>query len=268
MDYPNDDASGKKGSTRLLRLPGALFLLILIFTLTGVASAQTATTGGVTFYEREIRPLLTNRCYACHSEQSKPPQGGLRLDNRTAWMRGGASGPAVQPNDPDHSLLLQAVRYTGKLRMPPGGKLPDAEIAVLTAWIKKGAPGPKETGTPKPEANASHWAFQPLRKAALPKVRNEAWCRTPIDRFVLAQLEKAGMQPSRPADKRTLLRRVTYDLIGLPPTPQEMTDFLADNSPTAYEKVVDRLLASPRYGERWGRHWLDVVHYGDNPWLR
>jgi len=214
------------------------------------------------YFEREIRPLLAKRCYACHSSQTAQPGGRLRLDTPAGWLQGGRSGPALKPGDSASSLILRAVSWTSpNLKMPPAGRMSDAEIAALRSWVERGAyaPGPKAARSGRPP----HWAFQPVKRPTLPTVRNSGWCITPIDRFVLASLEKRGMHPAEPADRRTLLRRVTFDLIGLPPTPGEIADFLADRSPNAYEKVVDRLLASPRYGERWARHWLDVVHYGD-----
>ena len=251
-----------------LFLKGIIGLLPVM--LIGLASAQPPAppdTQGTAFYERRIRPLLAKRCYQCHSGQADKPQGGLRLDGRMGWLRGGDSGPAVVPGDPEKSLLIRAVRYRGPgVQMPPVGKLPEAEIAALIAWVRMGAPGPAVEAASGPTSALSaqtHWAFRPIHRPTLPKVKNAGWCRTPIDRFLLAKLEQNGLAPNPPADRRTLIRRVTYDLIGLPPTPEEVDAFLKDRSPHAYEKVVDRLLASPRYGERWGRHWLDVVHYGD-----
>jgi hypothetical protein len=188
----------------------------------------------------------------------------LRLDTPAGWLQGGRSGPAVKPGDAANSLILRAVNWNDpKLKMPPAMKLPEAEIAALTSWVRRGAPAAAVNSAFIGKDKPLHWAFQPLKRTSLPSVRNTAWCITPIDRFVLAKLEKQGMHPAAPADRRTLLRRVTFDLTGLPPSPREIADFLADHSPNAYEKVIDRLLASPRYGERWARHWLDVAHYGD-----
>ena len=215
------------------------------------------------FFETKVRPLLIQKCLGCHSSTSQPIMGGLRLDSREALLKGGTRGAAVVPGKPAESLLMKVVLHTaGPLKMPPGPKLKDAELAYLAQWIEMGAPwGGSAMGAP---AAAKFWSLLPPVKAAPPAVRNTAWVKTPIDQFVLAALEAKGLAPAPPADKRTLLRRVTYNLTGLPPTPQEMDQFLADASPDAYAKVVDRLLASPRYGERWGRHWLDVARYADS----
>lgn len=215
------------------------------------------------FFEKEVRPLLAQRCYSCHA--GTMPKGNLALDTRAGWQRGSASGAVVRPGEPDNSLLIKAVRHLpGVTPMPPGASLSEREIAALTKWIQRGAPDPRGTSPAKTSPNAvRHWAFQSVKQAPLPNVKNMAWCKTPIDRFVLARLEARGLQPAPPADRRALIRRVTYDLLGLPPTPAETKAFVADKSPDAYAKLVDRLLASPRYGEKWGRYWLDIVHYGD-----
>jgi hypothetical protein len=214
------------------------------------------------FFENKVRPLLFNRCYGCHGEKNQ--QGGLRLDSREAMLKGGGSGAALVPDDPAKSLIVQAVNYTGNLKMPPTGKIGAEEIAVLTDWVKMGAPWPAaKSAAPTKDPRANLWSLRPVKRPALPAVKAAAWCRNPIDRFILAKLEAKGLAPAPQADRRTLLRRVTFDLIGLPPTPQEVDAFLADRSAHAYEKVVDRLLADPRYGERWGRHWLDVARYAD-----
>jgi mono/diheme cytochrome c family protein len=218
------------------------------------------------FFEKRVRPLLAAKCYGCHTASQS---GGLRLDSGAALLKGGDSGPAVVPGQPAASLLLQAVTHTHeRLKMPKGGaKLADAEIADLTEWVRSGAYFPA-TGAPatgyelKPE-HKRHWSFQPVAEARVPEVKDRNWPLNPVDNFVLAKLEAKGLAPNPPADRRTLLRRVTYGLTGLPPTPAEVDAFLADNSPDAYAKVVDRLLDSPRYGERWGRHWLDLARYSD-----
>lgn len=229
------------------------------------------------FFEKRIRPLLVNHCCECHGAESKKSKGGLRLDTREGLLKGGDSGPALVPGDPEKSLLIRAVRQIDKdLRMPPKQKLTDAQVADLTAWIKMGAPdprvGPSVKGpsliSPGPtgmslEEGRRFWSFMPVQDSRVPKVKDAIWPRTPVDAFILARLEAAGISPAAPADKRTLLRRATFDLTGLPPTPAEMDAFLDDESQDAFEKVVDRLLASPRCGERWGRHWLDVVRYAD-----
>jgi mono/diheme cytochrome c family protein len=210
------------------------------------------------FFENRVRPVLAGRCYSCHTTSKL---GGLRLDSRAGLLAGGRSGPAIVPGKPDESLLIRAVTHADpNLQMPKGGgKLADREIADLADWVKAGAPWPEEGVAPA----KTFWSFQPLHKAAPPAVKDTGWARTPIDRFILASLEARNIRHAAPADKRTLLRRATFDLIGLPPTPAEVAAFLADNSPDAFAKVVDRLLASPHYGERWGRHWLDVARYAD-----
>ena len=223
---------------------------------------------GAEFFESKIRPLLANNCYQCHSRQSKKAKGGLLLDSQEGLRKGGDSGPILVTGDPDQSLLIKAVRYKDEdLRMPPDGKkLTGAQVADLEAWVKMGAPLPG-AGVQEDKIKASsrtHWAFQPVKRPAIPTVKNQRWVQSPVDAFILAKLESAGMQPAQPADKRTLIRRATYDLIGLPPTPEEVAAFVADESPEAFAKVVDRLLASRHYGERWGRHWLDVARYASS----
>jgi hypothetical protein len=229
---------------------------------------------GLEFFEKKIRPVLAESCSACHSAQSKKPQGGLMLDSIEAILKGGASGqPAVVPGDPEKSLLIKAIRYTdSKLQMPIGGKLPDQVIKDFEDWVKMGAPAPRITS---PDAVASNWqpydwdaakkfwSFQPIKKDSPPRVKNRSWARTPIDQFVLAKHEEKGLKPIVDADRRTLLRRATFDLTGLPPSPEEIETFLHDRSPDAFEKVIDRLLSSSAYGEKWGRHWLDLVRYAD-----
>ncbi len=253
------------------------WFLLPFFLGSSAARAADAPAEAVEFFEKKIRPILVEQCYECHSSQTKKPRGGLLLDTRDALVTGGDSGPALVPGDPDRSLLIIAVRQTNKdLRMPPKQKLSGTQIADLEAWVKMGAidprqavPGKVATSEPRVkygmslEEGRKFWSFQPVKDPPLPKVKNHSWPRTAVDHFILARLEQTGITPAPPADRRTLLRRVTFDLTGLPPTPAEMDAFLADTTPQAFEKVVDRLLASPRYGERWGRHWLDVVRYAD-----
>jgi mono/diheme cytochrome c family protein len=226
-----------------------------------VSAAPQLTAAQSQFFENKIRPLLTKNCYKCHSSESLKLKGGLLLDTREGLLKGGDTGLAIVPGDPEKSLLIKAVRYTDPdLQMPPkGDKLSDEQINDLVTWVKMGAPDPR-TGkaVAKYETKGKdHWAFKPITKPAPPTIGN------PIDAFVMAKLDEKGMKLSPPADKRTLIRRAYYDLIGLPPTPEEVQMFLADSSPNAFDKVVERLLASPRYGERWGRHWLDVARYSD-----
>ncbi len=229
----------------------------------------------IEFFEQNIRPLLADKCYKCHSAELGKSKGALTLDTREGLLRGGETGPAIIAGKPEISLLIKAVSWADEdLKMPPkkeGGKLSDAQIAVLTKWVAMGAPDPREAApktpatTITPEARA-HWAFQPVKKPAVPSIKADAAVaiQNDIDTFILAKLQAAGMTMSKPASKEALIRRATYDLIGLPPTVEEIDAFLADNSPNAYEKVLDRLLASPHYGERWGRHWLDLARFAES----
>ena len=234
--------------------------------------AQTAAGGnGDEFFESRIRPLLAQNCFACHTNSK---MGGLQLDSSAGLKKGGVDGAVVVPGNPDASILIQAVRYTHKrLKMPPAAKLTDGQVDDLADWVKMGAPWPsspaeKSISAPsgeyviRPDQRA-FWSFQPIRKPSIPSVADGTWPHNDIDRMILAKLEEKGLRPVRPADKRTLIRRATLDLIGLPPTPEEVDGFLADTSADAFAKVVDRLLASPHYGERWGRHWLDAARYAD-----
>ncbi len=230
----------------------------------------------VAFFEKHVRPILVTRCQECHGPAKQ--EAGLRLDLKAHAMRGSDAEPVIAPGDPEQSPLIAAVRYE-TYEMPPAAKLSDQEIAALTKWVELGAPWPddgsKISATDNPaspesiaQARAEHWAFQPVVASALPAVANPGWIQTPVDAFVLARLEAAGFSPSPAADKQTLLRRVTYDLTGLPPTIEDVRAFEADAAPDAYERVVDRLLASPAYGERWARHWLDVARYADTQGFR
>ncbi len=228
--------------------------------------------GHVDFFESKVRPLLADHCYECHSAQADKAKGGLRLDTRDDTLKGGAAGPALVPGNPDESLLVQAVKGTAKdlERMPPAKKGPALtaeQIAVLEEWVRLGAPDPRASDANASHAGkaAAHWAFQRPVSPPVPEVdRSRYPVNNPVDAFVSARLEELGILPAPAADRRTALRRVTFDLTGLPPTPAEMDDFLADGSPLAFERAVDRLLASPRYGERWARHWLDVARYADS----
>jgi hypothetical protein len=285
-----------------MRLPRTLSPSVAAAAL--VISAHAAE-DGIDFFEKRIRPVLAEHCYDCHGEQKR--KGGLRLDSREAMRQGGDSGPALAPGKPDESLLLAAVRYADKdLQMPPPKdgaprQLPAQAIADLEAWIRMGAPDPRDgtvSATPAPPAfdvgaAREKWPFTPVRRPEAPAVRHAGWPRNDVDRFILAKLEAQGLAPSPEADSRTLIRRLTFDLTGLPPTPEEAEAFVREcassssaSSPTApdagsggekgeakekekeeadpYARLVDRLLASPRYGERWARHWLDVVRYTDS----
>jgi hypothetical protein len=235
------------------------------------------------FFEQKIRPVLADNCYECHSEETGKAINDLALDTRDGIRTGGERGPGVVPGDPAASLILRAIQQQGQLKMPParkGPKLADNIIADIQKWIEMGAPDPRDAAklakveeAPKPEKvydwdkEREYWAFQKPRAAAPPAVKNAKWPQTDVDRFVLAKEEEKGLKPVADADKRTLGRRVYYDLTGLPPSPEELDAFVKDRSSDAYEKLVDKLLASPRFGEQWGRHWLDVARYGESTGL-
>ena len=226
----------------------------------------------IEFFEKSVRPLLVTHCYECHS--GKERNGGLQLDYRDGLLVGGDSGPAIQLGQPEKSLLMQAVHYKNPdLKMPPKAVLSPSDVAILDRWISIGAPDtrvqPSSTQSPGPtgmtvEAGRKFWSMQPVATVALPIVSNTEWVSTPIDRFVLAKLEANQIRPAPNADRRELIRRITFDLTGLPPTTDDVDTFLSDESPNAFDQVIDRLLASPQYGVRWGRHWLDVARYADS----
>jgi hypothetical protein len=261
-------------------------LFLATASLAGAAAIPTATivnekdsAAGIEFFEKNIRPVLAQKCYGCHSKESGKQKGGLSLDSREGIRMGGDSGHAVEPANPKDSLLLYAIQYEDKeMAMPPqkeGGKLPDAVIANFEQWIRMGAPDPREGAaltkmTPVPKMDwdlnkaKEFWAFQLPKTSPAPAVKNTAWPHSDTDRFILSALEAKGIKPVADADKATLIRRVYFDLIGLPPRPDEVNAFLNDKSPKAFEKVVDGLLASPQFGERWGRHWLDVARYAES----
>ncbi len=230
-----------------------------------VPATDAAAPAEVEFFERQVRPVLAERCFTCHGE--KKQEAGLRLDSPSALVKGSDNGPVIDLKNPSTSRLLTAIGYEdSELQMPPDppGKLPEAEIAAIRRWITAGAHWTADApGAIAAADHASHWAFAPIRATAVPKVANEAWPRTAIDRFVLAILEEQGMAPAPPADRVTLLRRATFDLVGLPPDEAQIAAFANDPAPDAFAKAVDRLLESPHYGERWGRHWLDVARYAD-----
>ncbi len=251
-----------------------LFLALLAASASPAFSAATAepTKEQSEFFENKIRPILKENCYKCHSLEENKAKGGLTMDTKTGLLKGGENGAIVVPGDVDKSPMITAIKYLdADLQMPPKGeKLTDQQIADLAAWVKMGAPDPRKDDAAKvsklsglTDKARSHWAYQPVTKPTPPAVKNTAWPRTTIDQFVLAKLEEKSMFPAPDATKEALLRRATYDLTGLPPTPQEILAFVSDNSPQAFSKVVDRLLASPAYGERWGRHWLDTARYAD-----
>jgi hypothetical protein len=241
------------------------------------------TPAGGDLFEKEIRPVFVDKCYGCHSSKLKSPMGGLVLDTKSGLKKGGNGGPVIVAGDPASSRLFRALTYNQTdLRMPPTGKLPDEKIAAFEKWIAAGAPDPRQdtpetaNATPAPirgmdiDTGRKWWAFQPVEPQAQPKFKDSAfakqWIREKIDGFVLARLEQKQLQPSPKADRATLIERVALDLTGLRPSYDEVQEFIADKNPKAYEKLIDRLLASPHYGERWGRYWLDVARYGeDNP---
>ena len=232
---------------------------------------------GLDFFEKRIRPILAEHCYECHNADKGKTKGGLNLASREGWMKGGESGASVTPGKPDDSLLITAVRYWDKdLQMPPKKPLKPGQVDDLIEWVKMGAPDPRTASQPASvateksadvmEKGRDHWAFRPVKVGATPAAKDTTWVRNEIDNFILTRIEAAGAKPAPDADARTLIRRVTFDLTGLPPTPDEVATFVAESlrdPQTAFRDLVDRLLASPRYGERWGRHWLDVTRYAD-----
>ena len=240
----------------------------------GAAELETPSfdAGQLEYFEKHIRPILVQRCYECHGPESETAGGGLYLTSRPAILEGGDSGASVVPGKADESMLIEAIRYDGIYQMPPKSRMPDDEIAKLEAWVNQGAAWPHEddSKTPKKETfdieqrKSEHWAWQPVQRPEVPEVQNADWVKGPIDHFVLNKLEAANIAPNDPAERETLLRRLSFDLTGLPPTPQQIEAFLKDDSPEAIEKVVDQLLASPRFGEQWGRHWLDLVRYAES----
>jgi mono/diheme cytochrome c family protein len=245
---------------------------LLLLALGGAAFAADLPPEQRDFFESKVRPILAGHCYSCHSIEEKKSKGDLTLDTRQGWQKGGASGQVIVPGKPEESLLITAIGYQdADLQMPPKGeKLSDEQIATLTAWVKMGAPDPRDGGkdiaaklSGLTDQAKAHWAYQPVKKPAVPENKQAAWAKTPVDAFILQKLEANGMTPNKPATKEALIRRAYYDLIGLPPTPYEVADFLKDTAPNAFEKVITKLLASPHYGERWGRHWLDTARYSD-----
>ncbi len=242
----------------------------------GDAAAE-PTAEQIAFFEKKIRPILVENCQKCHASEKQ--SGELRLDSRDHLMVGGDSGPTVVPGKPEESLLIEAVKYES-FEMPPSGKLKDAEIDALTEWVRIGAPWPKEHGSSQggpalrqnrdkiSDEDRAWWAFQPVQDPPVPEIPGDTWSRNQVDRFLLARMQGEGLTPAPEADRATLIRRLYFDLIGLPPKPEEIEAFVQDERPEAYELLVDRLLASPHYGERWARHWLDVVRYAESDGYR
>ncbi len=251
----------KNGMPRTI-LPVLAILFIFCGGIARAADDATPLADGAaeTFFETNVRPMLVAHCAKCHGADKQ--SGNLRVDSRAALVTGGDRGPAITPGDAENSLLVQAIRRGDDLQMPPDDPLPVAAGADLAKWIQSGAKWPVSTADTTAFDKARHWAFQPVA-AVEPPADLTVWAATPIDRFIAAGLASQSLKPAAPAAKHTLLRRAYFDLIGLPPTPDEIAAFEADDSPEAFARVVDRLLASPRYGERWGRHWMDVVRYAD-----
>ena len=233
-----------------------------------IGRGQCADPTGEEFFKAKIRPVLVRYCYECHSDQSEKRKAGLSVDFREGLCKGGKTGPAVVPGDLEKSLLIQALRHVDEDLKMPAEKLPETVIADFENWVKQGAPDPRDKSDAKKfdavADAAKKWAFQPVKPQTPPEVKLKDWAKTPIDAFVLSKLEAQNIKPSAEADRRTLLRRATFDLIGLPPSDDEINSFIADQSPDAFEKVIERLLASPRYGERWARHWLDVIRFAES----
>ena len=249
------------------------FRFVLLLSACGIVAAEDPPLSDAQrqFFEQQVRPLLVQHCYECHSADDV--NGGLRLDSKSGVLEGGDSGPSVVPGDAAKSLLIEAVRYTNRdLQMPPQNKLSENEIAVLEKWVTMGLPDPRtdvSAAKPSPmgmsiEDGREFWSFRSVVSPNVPQVSQTGWIRNPIDAFVLARLEAEGLTPAPVADRQTLIRRVTFNLTGLPPTPEEVAEFVSDESEDAWAKLIDRLLASPQYGVRWGRHWLDVARYADS----
>ena len=254
-----------------------VFLLTCVLTLPAdeLPTEKTPSAQEITHFEKQIRPLLAKRCYACHSQRAGKREGGLALDRRSGWINGGDRGPAVVPGKPNQSLLIQAIQYEhADLQMPPSGKLAETEIDKLERWVQRGAPAPQDSESPSggelqhppsdPVAGRTHWAFQPLRDSPLPTPSKPDWALSPYDPFLLSQLEQHDLAPTPDAERDILIRRLSFQLLGLPPDTSLVESFREDARPDAWERVVDRLLSSPHFGERWGRHWLDLARYADS----
>ena len=242
------------------------FCVLVGLTVTSLAEPSAE---GIAFFEKRIRPVLVEHCYKCHSANSEKVRGELLVDTRGGLLKGGESGHAVVPKNLEASILIEAIRHEDEdLAMPPKKKLPASVIADFEKWIMMGAPDPRDGTGPIEKPNwdkaRDHWAFKAPQKPVLPEVKQTEWARTDIDRFIFSKLEEQSLKPAKYADRRTLIRRLFFDLNGVPPTPGEVEDFVADKNPQAYSKLVDRLLASESFGERWGRHWLDVARYAES----
>src|SRR5262245_60612618 len=242
--------------------------IIAVLWVGSISMAAPENDNPVQFFESKIRPVLVAHCVGCHGEKVR--MAGLNLSNADGFSRGADNGPIVVKGDPTASRIIKAISYDDKIKMPPTGKLDASDIEAFKTWVQKGAIWPTPESVVVSARNlwdskkTSHWAFQALREHVAPSVHGGDWSRTPIDLFILAQIERQGLKPARSADKLTLLRRAKFDLHGLPPTEDEIQEFLSDAAPEAFGRLVDRLLASPQYGEQWGRHWLDVARYADS----
>ena len=246
-----------------------LSLLAVPVALLSTASfSQAAVTAAISpeqkeFFENKIRPIFSSSCLECHSAEKGKVKGGLNMDSRETVLKGGETGPALEPGNAAKSLLIKAVTWEDDLQMPPKKKLSAEEIAALKEWVTMGAPDPREPSKVVAKDKKSHWAFQPITRPTPPSVKNNAWVKNSIDKFILAKLEEKQMLPAPPADPEALLRRAYFDLIGLPPSPRELEAFRKDPSDEAFAKVIDRLMEDPAYGERWARHWMDTARYSD-----
>ncbi|MEC9091305.1 MAG: PSD1 and planctomycete cytochrome C domain-containing protein [Planctomycetota bacterium] len=250
------------------------FLLIFLCETRGQSQEDkrpTFTAAQLDHFETKIRPLLAKRCFQCHGPEAKELEGGLQMGSRKGLLNGGETGPAIVPGHPEKSILIDAINYGEVYEMPPDSKMPAEEIALLTEWVKQKAPWPQGDTSPLAEIQSldiaqrkkEHWAWQPLKKATPPRVKNSDWPLDGLDHFVLAKNEKSGLEMAPPANRRTWIRRVYFDLVGLPPPPEQVETFVSDTSDDAMEKVVDNLLASRQFGERWARHWMDLIRYAE-----
>lgn len=251
--------------------PAYFRAFLLAFCLATAARADEPTPADLEYFEKKVRPLLVKHCHECHGPEGEA-SGNLRLDGEVNWLKGGDIGPAIVPGKPDESLLIRATRYGGEIEMPPTGKLSDQEIAIFEQWIARGAPAPKGEGTAVVkrsidiEKGREFWSYRPLTSPKPPPVN--ATVDSPIDAFIIARLQEKGLASNPEASREVLIRRLYFDLVGLPPSPEQIDAFLADSSDEAYDRLVDQLLESPPFGERWGRHWLDVARFGESLTLR
>ncbi len=259
---------------RTLHCFALIAAVVWMFATASARGDEAVSEAQLTFFEQHIRPLLVSRCYSCHSSRAKSIEGDLTLDSRNGWVEGGEHGPAIVPADVEASLLIRSIRYEDPdLQMPPDRRLSSDAIAKLERWVQMGAPDPRDdAAVTSPEAVAAsdpiagrdHWAYRPLTEVAVPTVTDQEWPRSVIDIFILSKLQEHELTPAPDADRRTFARRVYIQLIGMPPTPEQMKEFLADDRGEAFELLVDRLLSSPQFGERWGRHWHDLARYADS----